>query len=89
MLAINLSAALEAKLTAVAQRHGKSPADMAAEALGYWLEVDEWAACRASSHQPNDETIKALEESLRGESGKSCTSTAELFGELFPQKDQR
>jgi len=82
MLVINLSASLESKLMAVAQRHGKSPADMAAEALGYWLEVDEWAACRASSHQPNDETIRALEESLRGEGGKSYATTAELFAEL-------
>ncbi len=29
------------------------------------------------------------EESLRGEGGKPYTSTAELFGELFPQKVQR
>ncbi len=82
MLSMNLSASLEAKLTAAAQHHGKSPADMAAEALEYWLEVDEWAACRASSHQPNEETIKALEESLRGEGGKSYATTAELFAEL-------
>lgn len=79
MLAMNLSVSLEAKLRAVAQLHGKSPADMAAEALEYWLEVDDWAACRASGHQLNAETIKAIEESRQGDGLKAYSSPADLF----------
>lgn len=82
LLTINLSDSLEAKLRAVSLRHGKDVATMTAEALEYWLEVDGWAACRASGHQPNEETIKALEESQRGEGGKAFGSSTELFAEL-------
>ncbi len=67
---------------AAAQHHGKSPADMAAESLEYWLEVDDWAACRVSGHQPNEETIKAIEESRRGAGLKAYSLPTDLFDEL-------
>jgi len=71
MLAINLSDTLKAKLKATSIHHGKPVGDMAAEALEYWLEVEEWAACRASKHEPNEETIKAIDECLRGDKRKA------------------
>ncbi|OGR06173.1 MAG: hypothetical protein A2511_14235 [Deltaproteobacteria bacterium RIFOXYD12_FULL_50_9] len=86
MLAMNLSDSLEAKLLAAAQHHGKSPSDMAAEALEYWLEVDDWAACRASGHHPNEETIKAIEESRQGAGLKAYSSPSDLcflYDKLF------
>lgn len=82
MLAINLPDSLATKLKEASQCHGKAAADMAAEALEYWLEVDEWAACRASRHEPNEATAMAIEESLSGEGKTVYTSTADLFAEL-------
>ncbi len=82
MLAIQLSESLEAKLKEASNHHGKAEADMAAEALEYWLEVDEWAACRASGHEPNEETVKAIAESRQTEGKTAYTSTADLFAEL-------
>jgi len=82
MLAIQLSDSLAAKLKAVSMRHGKAEADMAVEALEHWLDADEWTSCRTSCHEPNEETAKALSESLRGEKGKAYSSVSDLFAEL-------
>lgn len=82
MLAMNIPDALEAKLKIAARQRGKKPADMAMEALEHWLDTEEWAACRASSHEPNEETITAIRESKEYSGAKTYTTTAELFEEL-------
>lgn len=82
MLAMNIPDALEAKLNTAARQRGKKPADMAMEALEHWLDTEEWAACRASGHEPNEETIAAIEESNQSSDSKTYATTAELFEEL-------
>ncbi len=82
MLAMNIPDALEAKLNTAARQRRKKPVDMAVEALECWLDTEEWAACRASGHEPNKETIAAIEESKRDTSRKVYTTTSELFDEL-------
>lgn len=81
MLAMTISDTMETQLRKAAKLQGKTPELMATEALEYWLEAGEWAACRSSSHKPNTDTIEAIQES-RKESGVFYASASELFDAL-------
>ena len=82
MLAMTMSDTLETRLRTAAKLQGKTPELMASEALEYWLEAGEWAACRASSHEPNMDTIEAISESWQDTTAKTYQSPRDLFAEL-------
>ena len=82
MLAMTISDTLETRLRNAAKLQGKTPELMAAEALEYWLEAGEWAACRASSHEPNIDTIEAIRGSRRDTTAKAYPFPRDLFAEL-------
>lgn len=82
MLALNLPMETENKLTDMAKTAGKSTNVLAQEALQYWIESQEWSACRASSHIPNALTIAALKESASGVGLTHCSSVQNLFTKL-------
>lgn len=81
MLAMTISDAMETQLRKAAKLQGKTPELMATEALEYWLEAEEWGACRSSRHELNTDTIEAIQDSRKG-TGVSYASASELFGVL-------
>jgi hypothetical protein len=82
MLAIRLPAETEHKLADMAKSAGVSKATLAGDALQYWIESQEWSACRTSLHIPNTETAAALMESANGVGLTRCDSVQDLFTKL-------
>ncbi len=82
MLAVRLPVETEHKLADMAKTAGVSKAALAREALQYWIESQEWSACRASSHVPNAVTAAALQESAEGKGLTRCDSAKDLFARL-------
>ena len=82
MLYVRLPVVTEHKLADMAKISGKTPSVLARDAIQYWIESQEWSACRTSLHVPNEETASALLESSDGVGLTRCDSVQDLFTKL-------